>query len=117
LPFHAAIKRNFKISNIPTDPKTGKVYWASIGDLADKRRAHTQHCNYESEWNGQGFLPQKVEVETYTDVSEEAWGIVIKGKAMSRTWSAKEQPHYINWKELLVFWLLVHLSGNVVGTD
>ncbi|KAF9080715.1 hypothetical protein BGX29_005098, partial [Mortierella sp. GBA35] len=36
LPFHAAIKRHFKITDIPTDPKTGEVHWASIGGLADK---------------------------------------------------------------------------------
>ncbi|KAF8923700.1 hypothetical protein BGZ47_004558, partial [Haplosporangium gracile] len=36
LPFHAAIKRYFKITDIPTDPKTGDVHWASIGGLADK---------------------------------------------------------------------------------
>ncbi|KAF9898633.1 hypothetical protein EC991_010774, partial [Linnemannia zychae] len=36
LPFHAAIKRYFKITDIPTDPKTGEVHWVSIGGLADK---------------------------------------------------------------------------------
>lgn len=36
LPFHAAIKRHFKITDIPTDPKTGEVHWESIGGLADK---------------------------------------------------------------------------------
>ncbi|KAG0372656.1 hypothetical protein BGX24_012755 [Mortierella sp. AD032] len=36
LPFHAAIKRYFRITDIPTDPKTGDVHWVSIGGLADK---------------------------------------------------------------------------------
>ncbi|KAK3826437.1 MAG: hypothetical protein J3R72DRAFT_496719 [Linnemannia gamsii] len=36
LPFHAAIKRYFKITDIPTVPKTGEVHWVSIGGLADK---------------------------------------------------------------------------------
>lgn len=53
-----------------------------------------------SAWNGQGFLPQKMDVDVYTDASEEAWGMVIDGRETSKTWTAAEQPHHINWKEL-----------------
>lgn len=62
-----------------------------------------------SGWNGLGFLPQKTDVDAFTDASEEAWGIVINSKEMSRTWTPAEQPHHINWKELRVIWYLVQI--------
>lgn len=64
-----------------------------------------------SEWNGQGFLPQKTKVDAYTDASEEAWGIMINGQEMSRAWTLMEQPHHINWKELCIIWHLVWLPA------
>jgi hypothetical protein len=69
-----------------------------------------------SDWNGQGFLPQRTDVDVYTDASEDAWGMVIESKEMSRTWNASEQPHHINWKELRVIWHLVHLPAMVGKT-
>lgn len=60
-----------------------------------------------SEWNGQGFMPQRPDVEVFTDASEEAWGWVIEGKEVSRLWTREEHPRHINWKELRVIWHLV----------
>jgi len=41
-------------------------------------------------WNGQGFLPQKSEIDVFMDASQEAWGIVYKNQEISRLWSPKE---------------------------
>jgi hypothetical protein len=69
-----------------------------------------------SDWNGQGFLPQRTDVDAYTDASEDAWGMVIEDKETSRTWNASEQPHHINWKELRVVWHLVRLPEMIGKT-
>ncbi|KAF9270931.1 hypothetical protein BGZ88_007196, partial [Linnemannia elongata] len=69
-----------------------------------------------SAWNVQGFLPQRTEVDVNTNASEDAWEMVIKGKEMSRTWTASEQPHSINWKELRVIWNLVRLPTMIGKT-
>jgi hypothetical protein len=67
-------------------------------------------------WNGQGFLPQKTDVDAYTDASDDAWGIVIDDKTISRSWTPIEQPHHINWKELRVIWHLVRLPTMISKT-
>lgn len=66
-------------------------------------------CMNLSTWNGQGFLPQKSEIDVFMDASQEAWGIVYEDQEISRPWTPEEQPHHINYKELKVVWYLIHL--------
>lgn len=66
-------------------------------------------CKNLSTWNGQGFIPQRSEIDVFTDASEEAWGIVYGDREISKLWSPREQPHHINYKELKVIWHLVNL--------
>jgi hypothetical protein len=42
--------------------------------------------------------------------------MVIEDKEMSRRWTASEQPHHINWKELRVIWHLVRLPTMIGKT-
>lgn len=60
-----------------------------------------------STWNGHGFLPQKSEIDVFTDASQEAWGIVYEDQEISKPWSPEEYPHHINYKELKVIWYLI----------
>lgn len=47
-------------------------------------------CTSLSTWNGQGFLPQKLEINIFTDASQEAWGIIYKNQEILETWSPEE---------------------------
>lgn len=68
-------------------------------------------CKNLSTWNGKGFLPQRSEVDVFTDASQEAWGIVHEDQEISRTWTPEEHHHHINYKELKVIWYLIQMPS------
>ena len=80
------------------------------------RKDLTWWQDHLSHWNGQCFLPQQSDVDVFTDASETAWGIVHGDTSISRTWTPREEPKHINWKELQVIWHLIHLQEMVGKT-
>lgn len=62
-------------------------------DLMENLRWWKDHL---LQWNGHGFLPQRLEIDVYMDASQMDWGLVYANKEILTPWNKKELGHHIN---------------------
>ncbi|OMH83609.1 hypothetical protein AX774_g2884 [Zancudomyces culisetae] len=93
--------------------RMGKSWESNVQLTEEAKENLTWWVKQMEKWNGKAFLPEKPELEVFTDASDTGWGVVIGTKTYAGQWSRQEADWHINVKELRAVEIALRIKEEV----